>query len=80
LPQEWAREGHIQPAGGGNVRGYQITCEYKTGNETQIASGNRLLAANVEFEVPSPLNPVFDIVPGLLDYFTTTAYLFLIQA
>ena len=76
LPQQWAREGHIHPAGGGNVRGYQITREYKTGGETQIASGNRLLSANVQFEVLSPLNPVFDIVPGLSDYFTTTAYLF----
>ncbi len=76
LPVQWAREGHIQPAGGGNVRGYQISHDYKSGGETQIAAGNRLLAANIEFETPSLLNPIFNIVPGLSDYFTTTSYLF----
>lgn len=81
LPARWAREGHIQPAGGGNVRGYQIDRAYRSasqpaGVENLVSSGNRLLTANLELNIPSLITPLFEMVPGLSEYFTTKTYLF----
>jgi aminopeptidase N len=81
LPTQWAHDGRIQPAGGGNVRGYQIDRRYPGNGQSPnsqmfLFSGNRLLATNLEVDFPSLVNPLIEIVPGLLEYFSTKMYLF----
>jgi aminopeptidase N len=46
LPSKWYANAHLQHGGGGNLRGYL----------DQNIAGKRILAANLQMEVPNPLN------------------------
>jgi len=60
LPSSWQKNGHIHPAGGGNLRGYYIgSFPGITNPDHSIPSGyNRLIAANVEIDLWNPINKI----------------------
>lgn len=60
LPSSWLNKGHIHPAGGGNLRGYNIGSFPEFINHSQhITFGNnRLIAANIEIDLWNPLNKI----------------------
>ncbi len=60
LPPSWRQDGHIHPAGGGNLRGYNadlFPAVTKPDKQTTFGN-NRLLAANLEIELWNPINKI----------------------
>ncbi|MDX1641073.1 MAG: hypothetical protein R3220_05220 [Balneolaceae bacterium] len=80
IPQPWMNSGHIQVAGGANLRGYteqEIGTFAKIGDLGIIAPlSTSLTSINAEFDYWNPIEILFQRTPYVSDFLTFNSYLF----
>lgn len=80
IPQPWMNSGHLQVAGGANLRGYT---EREISNFAKIGDlgitpplSKSITTLNVEFDYWNPVDVLFQKIPYLSDFLHFNSYLF----
>lgn len=80
IPQPWMNSGHLQVAGGANLRGYterEINTFANLGEDVGIAPlSTSITAINTEFDYWNPVETLFQKIPYVSEFLTFNSYLF----
>lgn len=79
IPEPWINSGHLQIAGGANLRGYterDFTTFASLENMDVVPLSQSITAINVEFDYWNPVDVLFQKIPYASDFLTFNSYLF----
>lgn len=78
IPQPWMNSGHLQVAGGANLRGYTVQeiSSYAKLNDSYAPMSRSLSSFNAEMDYWNPVGILFQKIPYVSEFLTFDSYLF----